>query len=37
MKYEKPEMLILTFVAEDVITTSQLVNKGEDPDEGFDF
>lgn len=38
MEYLKPEMLILVFKAEDVITTSGSLNlKEEDLDEGFDF
>ncbi len=38
MEYMKPNMWIVIFEAEDVITTSgQLTDTQTDPDEGFDF
>ncbi len=37
MKYFKPEMMIIVFEAEDVITTSGSLVEKPDPDEGFDF
>lgn len=37
MEYLKPEMLIVLFEAEAVITTSGLIDTEQDPDDGFDF